>query len=473
MTEGADDDQTAVVRRVRTRDGRSDPRSAVEGTGPSMHIGRTVWTIGGVAFVLRALWVVLFAKVPGGSLLSDPILYHAYGLRIADGQGYTSLVELPTTYYPPGYPFFLGAVYRVADLLGLEDVLAPVVGLTQSLLWAVAAMAVALTARWAFRNDRAALAAGLVVACWPNLISYAGAWLSESLFVCVFAVGVAAVTFASRCDEEDRRRFWAIGIAAVMFAVATMVRPQVLLGLPLLALAWLLAGVGWRRTLALGCACVVAVSALVVPWAMRNDRVLGEPVFISTNGGDNLCVGYHPGARGGFAIPEYCDTGETRKEGIDAELRRNSETRDLAMEHIRDDPLSIPWLAVRKLYLTFRTDDDGLRGNESYGDEPLMGSPWRTTWLVFVNTTYAAIMIAAVAGIVLAVPRAFRRPRDAATLGLLAFTLAGVLVPMLFFGDPRFKVPTTPLFALFAGLTIATVVDRLRESSTKSSSMSD
>ena len=200
----------------------------------------------------------------------------------------------------------------------------------------------------------------------------------------------------------------------------------------------------------------------MIPWAIRNDRVLGEPVFISTNGGDNLCVGYHPGARGGFAIPSYCDTGETRKEGIDAELRRNSETRDLAIEHIKNEPLSLPWLAVRKLYWTFRTDDDGLRGNESYGDDDLMGAPWRTAWLTFANTTYAVIMVFALGGIVLAARKAFPRRRDAAVLGLLGLTLAGVMVPMLFFGDPRFKVPTTPLLAIFAGVAAVALVDRLR-----------
>ena len=430
--------------------------------GPSLRIGRGIWSVGALAFALRAIWVFVFASVPGGSLLSDPILYHAYGLRIADGQGYTSLVELPTSYYPPGYPFFLGGLYRIVDLLGLERWLAPAVGLTQALLWGIAAVAVALTARWAFNNRRVGIAAGLVLACWPNLISYAGAWLSESLFVCVFAVGVAAVTFAARCSDQDRRRFGAIVLAAVMFALATMVRPQVLLGLPLLALAWLWAGIGWRRTVALGCAVTVAVAALVIPWAIRNDRVLGEPVFISTNGGDNLCVGYHPGARGGFAIPSYCDTGETRKEGIDAELRRNSETRDLAIEHIKNEPLSLPWLAVRKLYWTFRTDDDGLRGNESYGDDDLMGAPWRTAWLTFANTTYAVIMVFALGGIVLAARKAFPRRRDAAVLGLLGLTLAGVMVPMLFFGDPRFKVPTTPLLAIFAGVAAVALVDRLR-----------
>ena len=71
-------------------------------------------------------------------------------------------------------------------------------------------------------------------------------------------------------------------------------------------------------------------------------------------------------------------------------------------------------------------------------------------------------MVFALGGIVLAARKAFPRPRDPAALGLLGLILAGVMVPMLFFGDPRFKVPTTPLLAIFAGVAAVALVDRLR-----------
>ena len=71
-------------------------------------------------------------------------------------------------------------------------------------------------------------------------------------------------------------------------------------------------------------------------------------------------------------------------------------------------------------------------------------------------------MVFALGGIVLAARKAFPRPRDPAVLGLLGLTLAGVMVPMLFFGDPRFKVPTTPLLALFAGSAVVALIDRVR-----------
>jgi hypothetical protein len=411
-----------------------------------------------VAFGLRAVWVLAFARVPSG--LSDPILYHGYALRISTGQGYRSLAGDLTAYYPPGYPYFLGGLYELVDVLGLGDRLPEAVGLAQALLWAVTAVAVALTAQWALEDrhgpaaGRVGLAAGLVVACWPNLVVYAGAWLSESLFVCLFAVGVAALTRLAVARPAGWAAAGPLAVAAVALGAATMVRPQVLLGLPLVAVAWLVGGMGWRRTAALGGALAVGLAVFVVPWAVRNEGVFGEPVLVSTNGGDNLCVGFHPGANGSFGIPAYCDTGEFWNDGREAELRRDAETRDLALDHIVDEPLSLPWLSVRKLWYTYKHDGDGLSGAESYGADQILGSPWRGLFSVVSHVAYAVIMVASLVGAVVAAREAVPR-RDPAVLGLLGLTLAGALVPVLFFGDARFKVPSTPLFAVWAGLALA------------------
>ena len=425
---------------------------------------RVLWAVGGVAFGLRALWVFAFARIPEG--LSDPFLYHGYAIRLANGRGYQSLVDEPTAYYPPGYPFFLGGVYRVVDLVGLDGHLDTVVGLAQAALWAVAAISVVLVGRWAFDGElgrRVGLLGGLTLACWPNLVTYAAAWLSESLFVALFAVAIAALTYLARVGAEGgawvgRRCVTALLLAACSIGAATMVRPQVLLGLPVLALGWLLSGVGWRRVAVLAVALTAGVAVFVVPWTIRNAAVMGEPVLVSTNGGDNLCIGFHPNARGSFQFPiEYCDTGEFWNDGKEAELRRNAETRDRAVEHITSEPLSLPWLSARKLFYTYRSDDDGLVAGESYGAATVLGSPWRGAWLSAAHVSYAVIMAVSVLGMVVAARRWWQDRTNAAVAALLGLAVAGVCVPVLFFGDPRFKVPTAPLFALFAGLGAAVV----------------
>ncbi len=434
---------------------------------PTLGIDRATWAVGGVAAALRLVWVLLFAREPSG--LSDPLLYHGFGLRMAAGRGYMSIADHLTAYYPPGYPHFLGGLYRVLDAVGLDQHRALAVGVTQSLMWGVAAMAVVVTGRLVF-GRKVGLLAGVILACWPNLIPYAAAFLSESLFVCLFAVFLAAVTWATvvvRAQAPGRGLpaawWWGVAVAAVTLAAATMVRPQVLLTLAAVCLAWLLGGLGWRRVGALLAVCCVALVVVIAPWAVRNERVFGHVVLISTNTGDNLCVGYQDDATGGFTIRESCYTGEFYDDGPGAEYRHDADTRRIAIDWIRENPEQLPWLSAKKLFQTFRSDSDGMAAVESYGEDVFIGSPWRGLWVTIGTVYYVVVMLAALAGAVIVARRSWRAPRDAAALALLGSTLAGLLVVVAFFGDPRFKVPSTPLFALLAAVALREVLPRLRE----------
>lgn len=417
---------------------------------------RSTLSIAVLAVALRLVWVALFARTPSG--LSDPQIYHLAARSIADGEGYRSITGNVTSYYPPGYPYALGWWYRVADVVGLDDQLPIVVGVFQSLLWGVAVIAVIVTGQYV-GGRMCGLAAGLVLATWPNLITYAGAVLSESLFVALFACAVAAfaVVLSAPGDRLSQAFVAPIVIAGGLIGLAAMVRPQVLIAVPAVAAAWWWAQVGTARVVALLAACAVGVAVLAGPWAVRNARQLGEPVFISTNSGDNLCLGYNPDANGGFGFYAPCDTGEFYIEGPEAELRRNKENRRNALNYIADEPGSIPLLAAKKLWITFESDDDGLRANESYGEDVFMSAGWRMAWQVLAHVAYVVIMVAAAWGTLLAV----RRLRGGARgdlpmlLTLLVLGAAGLAVPMAVFGDPRFKVPSTPVLAVLAGLAIA------------------
>jgi 4-amino-4-deoxy-L-arabinose transferase-like glycosyltransferase len=329
-------------------------------------------------------------------------------------------------------------------------------------MWGVAAVAVVVTGRLVF-GRRVGLLAGVLLACWPNLIAYASAFLSESLFVCLFSVFLAAVTWAATGGRDASTawgRWGGIGVAAASLAAATMVRPQVLLTLVAIAVAWLVAGVGWRRTLALVGTCTVVLAAVVTPWAMRNQDLFGHVVLVSTNTGDNLCVGYQDDATGGFMIRDACDTGEFYIDGPEAEYRRDVETRQRAFDWIKENPEKVPLLSLKKLFQTFRSDSDGIGAAESYWADELLGSPWRGLWVGLGTAYYVVVMSAAAVGLVLVGARGLRKPRDPAALALVGATLAGLLVVMAFFGDPRFKVPTTPLFALLASVALTWAWDK-------------
>ena len=93
-----------------------------------------------------------------------------------------------------------------------------------------------------------------------------------------------------------------------------------------------------------------------------------------------------------------------------------------------------------------------------------MSPAWRTVWLIFTHVAYVLIVAATVVGTALAAIRVRRGTRDehAGLRTLLGLAAAGLAVPMAIFGDPRFKVPSTPIFAVLAGIAIVHVLDRWR-----------
>src|SRR5207253_7262473 len=85
--------------------------------------------------------------------------------------------------------------------------------------------------------------------------------------------------------------------------VAALVRPQALLCAPFLAVVvpgpWRLGG-PWilrLRSAALGCALALVP---VLPWTVRNCRVMDGCALVSTNTGWNLAIGAFPRATGRF-----------------------------------------------------------------------------------------------------------------------------------------------------------------------------
>ena len=137
-------------------------------------------------------------------------------------------------------------------------------------------------------------------------------------------------------------------------------------------------------------------------------------------------------------------------------------TRRRALDYIAAEPLSIPALTAKKFWATFGTDDDGLRANESFGAVEIMRPSIRSLWRAVTIGLYAAIMIAAVVGLALSLSR-FRPLRERAAMLTILMTLAASLaVPLLVFGDPRFKVSFAPQIAVLAGIGCIAVIDRAR-----------
>ncbi len=416
-----------------------------------------------VGAVLRVVWVLIAARRP--THLYDPARYVGYAEAIARGDGMIGLTGEATAYFPPGYPYALGAVQAVLVHTPLPDDLPLVAGLLQALLGTASIVMVAVLGR-RLHSAAAGAVAALCLAVYPNLVLHTAAMLSETLAIALL-LGLLVVLVPPPGDDPwpaglDRRRLVAAGL---LLGALLLVRP-VSAGVVLaLGVALLVARVGVRR-IAMTLGVVLGIAVLcVVPWTIRNAVRLDAFVAVSTNTGDNFCMGHGPGATGGFRIglDDECATGTGVQHGIEGELRNDREKTRRAFRLIRENWQDEPRLAWERMRITFADDDDAVDAVQSYDDDPWIddapkASRGRELFLRRVSALgWAGVGIVGAVGMVMLA--ASRRPDRL----LVPLTAAGLLLaPLATFGDIRFKAPVVPLLILAAAVAVVTVARAVR-----------
>lgn len=431
---------------------------------------RGLGVIAGVAAVPRVLWLLVASRSPVG--LFDPQIYLSAAQSIAAGNGYRSLTGTVTTYYPPGYPFFLGAIYWVSDLLGLTGRFFTVVAVIQGTLGVLAVLGVAVIAT-RIAGTRAGMAAGLVVALWPNLILHTTLLLSETLFIAISVAVVLGVMMA--LDHDGATSYAWIGATGIASGLAVLTRPQSgFFIVPVVMASALVSRFGWRHTLRVVGVLLAGLVLVVAPWTARNAAVMGSAVLVSTNVGDNICIGFNPDANGGFAMAPACQAETSYTDGPAEEVSRDAELKSKSISWARNNLRRVPGLSVSKLRITFEGDHDALRAAESFDQDRFLAS-WQRSALRWVSDLYYwAIAILGIAGVPILArltrskgesdevdhadyepqPHNVHVERFLGTYVVLTIAV-GALVPMLSFGDQRFKVPVEPFIAILAALTLS------------------
>jgi 4-amino-4-deoxy-L-arabinose transferase-like glycosyltransferase len=234
-----------------------------------------------VAIVVLGVVARIAMSVRGFGVLDDPDNYLPLARSLAEGRGYVFNGRL-TAYRPPLYPL----------------VLAPFVGLlgNRGLAWGIAGLHVALGAmtvaatglaarRWGLSSRRALIAAA-IVACDPVLVAQCRSVMTETLSAFLVAATLALLA------EGTWRGALAGGVG---FGLASLCRPSLLPAAGLTALAALAVGPGsWRQRLLRAGVLALATVATLAPWAWRNARVFGEPVWTTTHGGYTLALANNP-----------------------------------------------------------------------------------------------------------------------------------------------------------------------------------
>lgn len=264
----ADHDGAAAARH------RSAPR-------PRDHWGAAVALVVGAA--LRGGWLA-YAR-------PEPVSDFRHYLRLAYGLLDTGTfgVGHPSAWRLPAYPVVLAAGAAIDRntlvLSGLTVALSIAqIGLTYWVAWRM------------FGRRSAATAAALTAAAAPAFVTFAPVLASEHLLAVLM---LAAVGVALGCHTGRWQTAAAVGGLA---GAAVLTRGEALAYLPVVAAVVALerrvGGCGLRRSL-VGAGITVAVAlAVVVPWVVRNEQVVGTGAGLTTTGGFNFYLAHSPGAYG-------------------------------------------------------------------------------------------------------------------------------------------------------------------------------
>lgn len=281
--------------------------------------GRGVLAVLAAAALLRAVWLVGVPVDP----VSDSVRYDFFAKRLATGDGYTEASGQPTAYWPVGPSFLFSLVYRLtgpeadARFLGVA---------VMNLIMGTASVGLTIHLGRKWFSPRVGVVAGLLLALWPSQVQFTTVLASETPMIFFMLMALAA-WFADRPGPLLR------GILAGAFlAAASYMRPTALLLPVVIGFSELVRRPRRLKTLGGVAAMIAATLALILPWSLRNHRVFGQFVLISTNGGANFWMGNNPEATGFYQSPPW--------EGFASEVDRDRALRGQALTYIRQDPLA-------------------------------------------------------------------------------------------------------------------------------------
>jgi 4-amino-4-deoxy-L-arabinose transferase-like glycosyltransferase len=233
-------------------------------------------------------------------------------------------------YRVPGYPALIAACGGNVR----------VVRLVQAVLDTSSVLAAYLLARrWLSR--RASLLATALVAINPFLIYFSGLILSETLFVMLLAWTLVLLM----------HRQLLVQVLGLMIAAASvLVRPSAIALPTILAAACPLMSRRSGVTILLSIGGAILTLLTLLPWAMRNQAVLSERVWTTTNSGITAYDGFNPAADGSSnqnfvrSMPQLKSM---------SEVDRSHYLSSQAQQYAAGNPFRVIQLAVIKIARTF------------------------------------------------------------------------------------------------------------------------
>lgn len=347
------------------------------------------------------------------------------------------------TYHPPGYYYFLAAIYALFghDYLAVRIVQAAVDTLTCLLVYSLAKEAFGATAGFL---------AGLVAAAYPPLIFYTGVLLTETLTTFVLTAAMWLLLRLAR-GEQRWRYLWVV-LAGLLLGFTVITRSVFLVTAALL-LVWVLilaeGWQGWPSAVRLTLCFVVPIALLIAPITIRNWRIHGRFVLISTNGGVNFFL-----AHGGTeqAKNEVRNLPPEWSEGQITGISSRTQPEEEAYFY------TLGWTYLRGHLLPTLRSLPGKLHNMYWTSDYWPASPAQLSILNGVDNVIWRMGILPLSILCLPLMRGHQRRQALLFAMLISSTL---VIPLVFWAQPRFRLPVVPGFVVLAAGTAGMLCQRL------------
>jgi 4-amino-4-deoxy-L-arabinose transferase-like glycosyltransferase len=293
----------------------------------------------------------------------------------------------------------------------------------------------------------AGLLAALAFAVFPSHILYTSQLHSEVVFTAAYLLALGLLLAAPQPVRLGGRRvpFWLL--AGLAIGVASLIRPAALSLLVVVPFAVRPRGAPWA-TAARGTLLVALAAALVLtPWVARNAARMNVTA-ISTNAGLDFWIGNHEGASGGWGMPT-ADAFPRISTDLQVQERHDYHRGlELGWRFIREKPLDALALLPSKAYHLYTNDAEAVTTTETWGHSAFLSEGGRRVLRGLTNGFYYFVLAGAIAGLLL--PPAAARGQSRARCALAAALGGWTLVHLVYFGEPRFHLPVTPVMAVLA-----------------------
>ncbi len=397
---------------------------------------RTLLWLFVIALLTRSAWGMyryVQSGEPGRLEFPDEQQYWMMAQSLRDGEGLRDELGFLATRMP-FFPSFLALFAPLSQGILLVRIAHWIIGAVGAVLTAGAATVLL--------GRRVGWLAGLIVAVDPFLVFFSSLLLTETLFVTLLAAFWWLVAPFLRGGPVAGKRWLAVAVISVSLVY---VRESALMPLMAALLMTLVVRRFESRTVYGAAFVAVFVATALVPWAMRNRRILGERCWLTTRGGISLYDGVGPQATGASDLGEVKAMPEVR---LLSESEWNRYFLQASWDSIRSDPRRIVRLAAVKLARTWNPFPNV--GEYQAFSTRLVSACWMLSvyGLAMAGVVLLAIQCRA-AGVIL-------------TVYLLLPAVSVSLLHCFFVGSVRYRLPAHPMLEILAAVAMIALLDSLR-----------